>query len=116
MKLYRVRTTAKEFGGCRNVTFYWFRQAMPRGRRPYADLIRDYDPKDQLVAYAECLIEELFTEDEAGQLKCWIDRRHGHVGATVIEEEPLPVENRRMGFGAHAVGGGDGFYPLYEEP
>jgi hypothetical protein len=39
MKLYSVTNTAKEYSGCRNVAFNWFRHAMPQGRRPYADLL-----------------------------------------------------------------------------
>src|SRR5262245_50602950 len=64
MKLYRVRTTAKEYHGCRDVVFQWFRHAMPQGQRPYADLIKDYEPKESDL-YTEFLIEELFTQDEA---------------------------------------------------
>src|SRR5262249_43110592 len=117
MKLYRVTTAAREYLGYENVVFHWFRawcgKAMPQGRRPYADLIRDYEPE----SYAEGFIEELFTEDEARQLKDYLDRHHGHEGETIIEEVPLPVENIRMGYhGPLGIGRGEGFYVLYEEP
>ena len=68
MKLYRVRTTAKEFHGCRDVVFQWFRppHRTERARqRPYADLIKDYEPRDRDAVYVEAYIEELFTWDEA---------------------------------------------------
>jgi hypothetical protein len=51
MKLYSVRTTVKEYSGCKNVIFTWFRHAMPQGRRPYADLIKDYDPESCDAVY-----------------------------------------------------------------
>ena len=133
MKLYSVRTTAKEYHGCRDVVFQWFRHAMPQGQRPYADLIKDYEPGNRYAfcveayteelswdevrqLYAEAYIEELFTWDEARQLKAYLDQYHGDQGDTVIKEMALPVENNVMGFGARAVGGGDSFYMLSEEP
>jgi hypothetical protein len=33
MKLYPAKTTAKEYAGCKNVAFNWFRDAMPQGHR-----------------------------------------------------------------------------------
>jgi hypothetical protein len=108
MKLYRVMTTVREFRGCKNVVFIWFRY-MPPGRRPYAVLIKDYEPERALSVYTESLIEELFTWDEARQLKDYLARHHGREGKTVIKEEPLPVENNMMGYGGLAVGGGDDF-------
>jgi hypothetical protein len=116
MKLYSVRTTAKEYDGCRDVVFQWFRHAMPQGQRPYADLIKDYEPGDRDAIYAEEFIEELFTWDEARQLKAYLDQHPGDQGDTVIKEMTLPVENNMMGFLAHPVGGGDDFYMLSEKP
>jgi hypothetical protein len=116
MKLYRASTTVREFRGCKNVVFNWFRHAMPQGRRPFAVLIKDYEPERPLAVYTELLIEELFTSDEARQLKDYVDQHHGREGKTVIKEQPLPVENDMMGYGALAVGGGDDFYSLCEEP
>ena len=116
MKLYRVRTTAKEYHGCRDIVFQWFRHAMPQGQRLYADLIKDYEPRNRDAFYVEAYIEELFTWDEARQLKAYLDQYHGDQGDTVIKEMALPVENNVMGFGARAVGGGDSFYMLSEEP
>ena len=68
MKLYSVSTTAKEYLGCRDVVFQWFLHE-PQSRRPYADLIRDYEPGNCAMSYAEGFVEELFTWDEAQQLK-----------------------------------------------
>jgi hypothetical protein len=116
MKLYSVTTTAKEYSGCRNVAFNWFRHAMPQGRRPYADLIKNYGPESHHALYTEELMEELFTWDEALQLKDYLERHHGGEEETVIKEVPLPVENRTIGYGCLAVGGGDDFYMLCEEP
>ena len=116
MKLYRVRTTAKEYHGCRDIVFQWFRHAMPQGQRLYADLIKDYEPRNRDAFYVEAYIEELFTWDEARQLKAYLDQYHGDQGDTVIKEMALPVENNVMGFLAHPVGVGDSFYILCNEP
>jgi hypothetical protein len=115
MKLYSVRTTAKQYLGCRDVVFQWFRHE-PQSRRPYADLIRDYEPGNWAMPYAECFVEELFTRDEAQQLKGYLERHYRDEGETVIEEVSLPIENCWMGFRARAVGGGDSFYMLSEGP
>jgi hypothetical protein len=115
MKLYRVTTKVREFSGCKNVVFNWF-NCMPRSRRPYEGLIKNYEPENDHTIYTELLIEELFTWDEARQLKDYLDRHHGGEGETASREEPLPVGNNRMGYGALAVGGGDDFYMLYKEP
>src|SRR5262245_52991529 len=113
MKLYHVWTTAKEYSGCRDVVFQWFRHATPRGQRPYADLIRDYEPGHP---YPEGAVEEMFTWDEAQQLKGFLERHYGDVGETVIEEVSLPIENCCMGVGALPVGGGTDFYMLSKAP
>jgi hypothetical protein len=113
MKLYNVCTIVKEYSDCKNVTFQWFYSDTRPHPRPYAELIENYKPDDQ---YAEEHIDELFTEDEASQLKQYLDREHGHEGTTTITEEPLPVANNMMGYGARAVGGGDDFYMLDKEP
>src|SRR5215472_17850212 len=106
MKLYRVRTTAKEYHGYRDIVFQWFRHAMPQGQRLYADLIKDYEPRNRDAFYVEAYIEELFTWDEARQLKAYLDQYHGHGN----QRGGPTVENNVMGFGARAVGGGDSFY------
>ena len=112
-RLYYVTTTAKKFSDCKNVTFNWFRAEAPAERRRYASLIEGYEPGN---AYAEGLIDELFTEDEALQLKEYLDQVHGKEGPTLIEEMSLPIPNNMMGHGARAVGGGDDFYMLSEDP
>ena len=63
-------------------------------------LIRDYEPGNCAMSYAEGFVEELFTWDEAQQLKGYLERRQRDVGETVIKEVSLPVENCWMGFHA----------------
>jgi len=100
MKLYRVSTTAKEYSGCRDVVVHWVRDATPENRRPYADLIKDYEPG----THAEDGVEEMFTWDEAQQLRDYLEQNYGNAGETVIEEIRLPIENRGIGFGELADG------------
>lgn len=80
MKLYSVITTVKEYSGCKNVIFRWFREGMPQGQRPYADLIKDYEPGNPAFYATQVFVEELFTWDEAQQLKTYLDDRgpRGH--------------------------------------
>jgi hypothetical protein len=112
MKLYSVMTTVKEYSGCKNVIFRWFREAMPQGRRPYADLIKDYEPGNRdAFGVLERFVEELFTWDEAQRLKTYLDQHLEVQGDTVIKEATLPVENDSPPFEV-----GDRFYILPEEP
>ena len=113
MKLYRAHTIVEEYGGCKDVTFCWFRCG-PGEPRPYAELIDDYDPSDD--GCAEGAIDELFTATEANALKAYLDQEHGHEGVTTIKEARLPIPNNMMGVGAIPVGGGDGFQMLNREP
>jgi hypothetical protein len=115
MKLYKVTTMVSKYHGCKNVQFIWFRCEPGPQKRPYAELIENYDPEGDQY-YAEDHIEELFTEDEAQSLKAYLDREHGHEGTTTISEADLPYPNNLMGVGAIAVGGGDDFYQLCDEP
>jgi len=69
MKLYRVQTAVKEYSGCRNVVFKWFREDAPAERRNYAKLIENFNPADRFAADAEGFIDALFAKDEALQLK-----------------------------------------------
>src|SRR5262249_8154204 len=68
----------------------------------------------------EHYIEELFTADEAKQLKDYLDREHGAEGATTINEVDLPIANNVMGVGmivgVIGIGRGEYFYTLDEEP
>ena len=110
MRLYHVSTIAKEYHGCRDVAFDWFR--CERGEpRPYAELIENYDPGDDM-GYAEGAIDEMFTEAEAVALKAYLDREHGGAVVTTIKEGRLPLPANNMGVGAIPVGGGDDFYML----
>lgn len=116
MKLYKVTTMVSKYHGCKNVQFIWFRCDHGSPKRLYAELIQKYDPEDYLAYYVEDHIEELFTEGEARSLKEYLDREHGHEGTTTISEMELPIPNNLAGVGAMAVGGGDDFYVLSEDP
>jgi hypothetical protein len=116
MELYRVTTIVKEFSGCKNVAFDWFR-CERRAPRPYANLIENYDPSARYVYYPEGCIDEMFELDEAQALKDYIDQNYGeNKGITTIEKAELPIANNMMGIGAAAVGGGDDFYMLDKTP
>jgi hypothetical protein len=104
LDLYHVSTIVKTYRGCKNVAFDWFR-CERRAPRPYADLIENYDPFDDLVVYPEECIDELFELDEAQALKDYIDQNYGDAGITTIKKIQLPIANNMMGAGAIPVGG-----------
>jgi hypothetical protein len=113
MDLYHVMTTVKEYRGCKNVRFNWFR-CERRASRSYADLIENYDPSDR---DAEGCIDEMFERDEAEALKGYIGQNYGELkGITAVEKAELPIANNRLGVGATAVGGGNDFYMLDKSP
>jgi hypothetical protein len=126
MKLYRVGTLVKEYRGCKDVAFDWFRVYNRSCKEiavefdelieRYDELIEGYNPRETGRLYAEDAIEEMFTETEATALKAYLDREHGDEGVTTIKEAKLPIGNNTMGVGAIAVGGGDDFYMLHKEP
>jgi hypothetical protein len=116
MELYCVTTITREYRGCKNVTFQWFRSEPGTTRRPYGELITDYDPRDEHRGYAEGAIDELFTADEAAELAAYLDREHGNHAVTTITKADPPIRNDVMGVGAIPVGGGDDFYMLCEKP
>jgi hypothetical protein len=99
------------------VRFVWFHSGDKARRRPYAKLIENYNPEtDELHSYAENAVEELFTEEEAKQLKAYLDLFHDEEGKTTINEVQLPVEHNLVGVGAIPIGGGHDWYMLHKEP
>jgi hypothetical protein len=76
VRLYTVATTVRFYRGCTDVELMWFcsgRSSQPTRRPHYAELIEKYDPAEENIGYAERQVEELFTEDEAKQLKGYLD-------------------------------------------
>jgi hypothetical protein len=108
IELFYVTTIVKQYHGCRDVPFVWFRNDPAEGR-PYHELIRDYQPGDP---YPESYIDELFTRDEANAVKAYLDREYGDAGTNTITQVDLPAPNNIIGRGAIPVGGGDDFYML----
>jgi hypothetical protein len=95
--LFNVDTTVKEYQGCKDVNFRWFRSVEPQQGRNRPSRV-----------------EELFTDTEAAQLKDYLDREHGTGGTTTITKAIW--DSGGMGVQSLAVGGSDGFYPLFAEP
>jgi hypothetical protein len=124
MKLYSVLTMVKKFIGCRDVELVWFRCEKPDRQHLYADLIENYDParskpgkktfRRTTFVYAEGRVEELFTEEEAKQLKAYLDQNHDD--PTTISEAKLPIQQNTMGFDAIPCGGGCDCLIVYERP
>jgi hypothetical protein len=88
IKLFEVTTIVHEFNGCKDVQFTWLRtDVRPLNKhgpqpRPYTELIEDYDAAPgSMSGYPESSIESLFDDDEAKQLKAFIDLKHGRTPA-----------------------------------
>ena len=118
MKLYQVWSTAKEFDGCKNVGFAWFFNGQRPEHRPNAELIENYNAKAHGIHYAEEYIEQLFTLEEAQQLKNYLhhEYRDANTGPATIEEVQFPVANNILGGGSIPVGGDCDFYMLDRTP
>jgi hypothetical protein len=112
IQLFRVNTIVKEYSGCKDVPFVWFRNERVRGERPYAELIKDYRPDDEYVCYAEACIEGYFDQQEAEQVKAYLDQNYGHEGVTTIGAVELPIPHDSMGVACLPVGGCNDFYML----
>jgi hypothetical protein len=108
--LYYVHTVVKEYAGCKDIKFSWFRNE--KSDRPYAELVKDHNPNEAMAAYSELAVDELFTFDEANALKQYLDRHHGAEDETTIEKAEIPLANNVGGIGAIGVGGGDDFRPI----
>jgi hypothetical protein len=123
MKLYSVVTMLRQFKGCKDVELYWFRCEKSDRQHLYADLIENYDPtwlrpSEGISGYdfsnAESQVEELFSEEEAKQLKNYLDQNHDD--PTTISEAKLPIQQNTMGVGAIPVGGECDFLMVYKRP
>jgi hypothetical protein len=114
-KLYHVTTVVKEYNGHKNVSFKWFFAGMRHSRLPYTELIAGYDPDDEDIHYPEGAVDEMFTEDEANQLKSYLDREHGGSGTTSIKAAEIPIPKNTISAGALPVGGPQDLYQLQNE-
>jgi hypothetical protein len=74
--LFSVTTVVREYSGFKDVPFHCFYNGdrpYHDPERPFAELIEGYDPDDNRYVYAEEHIHELFAEEEAQQLKAYLD-------------------------------------------
>jgi hypothetical protein len=94
MKLYHVTSRVKEYDGHKDVQFSWFlwdRRAQPVA--PYPDLISDYATLDEDAReYAQVLVDEMFTDDEARLLLAWLNEHRE--GVHSLGETTMPVSAR----------------------
>jgi hypothetical protein len=98
------------------VKLVWFRYQKMDRQHLYADLIENYDPTSskRTVMFEEAQVEELFTDEEAKQLKTYLDQNHDD--PTTISEAKLPIQQNTIGVGAIPVGGGCDCLMVYKRP
>lgn len=116
-KLFRVfsRINGINYEGKKydNVLFNWFvwgRKEMPIPGEVAIINYSDLSVKNK--AKAEDYIKELFTEEEAGQLKILLESMTN--GITGIEEIYLPVSDNNNNYNSILTGKGVGFTELYK--
>lgn len=75
------------------VVFHWFCPSRPDGPvAPYETLIQQYASLNAPVrARAEAMTDEMFTEEEFGQLRDYLFRRHREDLRTAVLTTPLPA-------------------------
>jgi hypothetical protein len=98
------------------VDLVWFRFRKSDRQHLYADLTENYDPTRRKPSDtsrgdsppefmdAEAHVAELFTEEDAKQLKTYLDRNRDD--PNTISEAKLPILQNTIGFGAIPVRGG----------
>jgi hypothetical protein len=94
MKLFKVETVENEIFNCKDVEIFWYKANPNPGGRPYAQLIANYSSPETAadampLSYLEETLDQLFTRDEAEQLKAYLDTISG--GITTIDEVALPL-------------------------
>jgi hypothetical protein len=110
-KLSAVTTIVKELRGFKAVELHWIYDGQRPQRRSYAELIENYDPVDY---GARSFVDELFTADEARQLKDYLDQ--SNQGTTTISDVDFPIPNNLVGYMATGVGGPTGFLMITKYP
>ena len=108
IELFQVTSVIKQYRGCKDVTFSWFRNEPATGR-PYRELVEDYQDGD---SYQESYIDEAFTREEACALQKYLEDYYGSDLRTTIEHVDLPARTNVAGITTIAVGGADDFYML----
>jgi hypothetical protein len=104
-QLYHVTSIVKELHGHKDVLLTWFMPWRKQPVGPYVELISGYGDLDERARmYAEPVVDEMLTIDEAHALLAWL-REHDREGDTHALGEPrtVPVRATRV------WGAGDGF-------
>jgi len=87
MKFYSVTTIVSEWRGNKDVKFDWFLWDAPNEPRPYAELIENYGATEIDHRLAEGCVDELFTAEQAAELKQYLNRKFD-AASTTIKEGP----------------------------
>lgn len=96
-----------------NVTIEWFVVDRKEPPVPYRDSIFNYhNLSEEQRENTEAFISELFTEDEAQQIKEYLERRNN---AVKIDPAELPISDNKKGHKSFKVTEGTGFYVLHKK-
>jgi len=109
-KLYRVTTTVPKFMGHKDVELHWFVQERDvPAKRPYAELVSDYDSARRYEGEAERAIDEMFDEAEAAAFVAWlkVNRDAGSNATTTTSEVEVPIPSNSGSAGSIPLGGFD---------
>lgn len=113
VRLYKAWSVVDDFMGQDQVRLDWFVVGRTVPIAPYAELIRDYYEDGEDACYDRILVDELFTEPEAEELKTYLAQSHQL--EVQVEEAALPVKSGGLSCGLLLMSGEKSFYALADE-
>jgi hypothetical protein len=113
VRLYKAWSVVDDFMGQDQVRLDWFVVGRTVPVAPYAELIRDYYEDGEDACYDQILVDELFTEPEAEELKIYLAQSHQL--DLQMEEVALPVKSGGLSCGLLLMSGEKNFYTLADE-
>jgi hypothetical protein len=113
VRLYKAWSVVDDFMGQDQVRLDWFIVGRTLPVAPYAELIRDYYEDGEDACYDQILVDELFTEPEAEELKTYLAQSHQL--EVQLEEVALPLKSGGLSCGLLLMSGEKSFYALADE-
>ena len=112
IKLYQGRSLI-QLNKKYKIQCYWFCVNRYKPFAPYAELIKDYDPRKNGIKVAQRGVDSFFTEQEIEMLDHYLNTRK--MDLEVEEFKNLPVESNFVGIIDAPLGGGAKELILSEE-
>jgi hypothetical protein len=115
MKLFKLSTITPELHGYRGVHISWIVWSRDmRVKRPYSEMITNYNGNAPDRFYPEGAINELFSGDEAAAWIAWVQEHRG--SNVTIRDAVLPIPFNTMAMGDAPLGGENDVLMMWEDP